>query len=163
MRRKILILAVTLLVGTGISSPVAASWYIRPAPLPAKAPAILPPAPGPFPAISEGGSGGDLVPPLGAAWGSEGEIGYVVERLRVLRESQGLSPLAVDPALMKLASLRLQDLLSHGLFTHDTPTYGSALQMMKDLGLSYRVLGAENLAAHRSVAWAEMALEASPL
>lgn len=157
MRFTILASALVLLAAVGISSPVAASWYWSPNDLQkASAPALPPAAP-----LPQAGHGSAVVP--GVLWGRDGEVRYVVDRINALRESQSLSPMALDPTLTELATLRLKDLLSHGAFTHDTPSYGTALQMERAFGLPYRVMGAENLAAHRSVAWAEMILEASPL
>ncbi len=73
------------------------------------------------------------------------------------RQRAGLKPLTVDNRLVNLARLKSQDMINKNYFSHQSPTYGSPFDMMKNAGVTYRWAG-ENLAgastvdkAHRSL------------
>lgn len=66
------------------------------------------------------------------------------------RQQAGLKPLAVDYRLVRLARLKSQDMIDKGYFSHQSPTYGSPFDMMKNAGISYRWAG-ENIAGAGSV------------
>lgn len=66
------------------------------------------------------------------------------------RTSRGLNPLQVDPQLVKLARLKSQDMINKGYFSHQSPTYGSPFEMMRNYGVNYRMAG-ENLAGAPTV------------
>jgi uncharacterized YkwD family protein len=66
------------------------------------------------------------------------------------RQRAGLKALAVDQRLVRLARLKSQDMVDKGYFSHQSPTYGSPFDMMKNAGVSYRWAG-ENLAGAGSV------------
>ena len=61
------------------------------------------------------------------------------------RSSAGLAALKEDPALSYLARMKAEDMAQKGYFSHTSPTYGSAFDMMKDAGISYSYAG-ENIA-----------------
>ncbi|MFC4402186.1 CAP domain-containing protein [Gracilibacillus xinjiangensis] len=61
------------------------------------------------------------------------------------RQKQGLSPLEADKELSKVARAKSQDMATNGYFSHNSPTYGSPFDMMKQFGVSYRTAG-ENIA-----------------
>ena len=61
------------------------------------------------------------------------------------RKAKGLAALALDSQLSKLARLKAEDMAKNGYFSHTSPTYGSAFDMMKKYGVSYRTAG-ENIA-----------------
>lgn len=77
------------------------------------------------------------------------------------RASNGAGSLSSDPALVKLARLKAQDMVDNRYFDHNSPTYGSPFDMMKKFGISYSYAG-ENLAMAVSVSSAHKALMESP-
>ena len=75
------------------------------------------------------------------------------EMLRLLngeRVQRGLHPLKVDMEITKVARLKSQDMVDNGYFSHNSPTYGSPFDMMKQFGVKY-IYGGENLAGNPSV------------
>src|SRR5699024_6132785 len=58
---------------------------------------------------------------------------------------QGISPLKADAQLSKVARDKSKDMATNGYFTHNSPTYGSPFDMMKQYGITYRTAG-ENIA-----------------
>lgn len=69
----------------------------------------------------------------------------VVRLVNVERSKQGLSPLASDWQLSRVARYKSQDMKDNGYFSHNSSTYGSPFDMMKSFGISYRTAG-ENIA-----------------
>ncbi len=69
----------------------------------------------------------------------------VVRLVNLERTKQGLSPLAQDWQLSRVARYKSQDMRDKGYFSHTSPTYGSPFDMMKSFGISYRTAG-ENIA-----------------
>lgn len=61
------------------------------------------------------------------------------------RSAAGLSGLKADSSLNMLAQLKAEDMAKNKYFSHNSPTYGSAFDMMKQYGFSYRTAG-ENIA-----------------
>ena len=61
------------------------------------------------------------------------------------RKSAGFGSLTLDSQLSKLARMKAEDMAKKGYFSHTSPTYGSAFDMMKKYGVSYRTAG-ENIA-----------------
>lgn len=61
------------------------------------------------------------------------------------RAKAGVSLLKEDGQLNRLAQLKAEDMAKKGYFSHTSPTYGSAFDMMKAAGVSYRTAG-ENIA-----------------
>ena len=61
------------------------------------------------------------------------------------RQSNGLEPLTISQELTAKARIKSQDMKEQGYFSHNSPTYGSPFEMMKQLGISYRS-AAENIA-----------------
>ena len=61
------------------------------------------------------------------------------------RTSRGLSPLTLNAKLSNVATLKSQDMVNKHYFDHQSPTYGSPFDMMKQFGISYRTAG-ENIA-----------------
>lgn len=66
------------------------------------------------------------------------------------RADAGVGPLAFDKELMKVARLKAQDMVEHNYFSHQSPTYGSPFDMMKQFGISFRTAG-ENIAGNQTV------------
>ncbi|NLI14273.1 CAP domain-containing protein [Pelotomaculum propionicicum] len=73
------------------------------------------------------------------------------------RINNGLAPLSLDMNLVNLARMKSQDMYQNNYFSHTSPTYGSAYQMEKNAGLSYSIMGAENIAKAPSVQYTENA------
>ncbi|WP_188455182.1 CAP domain-containing protein [Virgibacillus oceani] len=69
----------------------------------------------------------------------------VVELTNQEREKQGLEPLQIDEELSKVAREKSRDMQANGYFAHNSPTYGSPFDMMKQFGIDYRTAG-ENIA-----------------
>ncbi|MEA3319239.1 MAG: CAP domain-containing protein [Bacillota bacterium] len=69
----------------------------------------------------------------------------VVELTNAEREKQGLAPLKLDEELSKVAKEKSKDMQQNNYFSHNSPTYGSPFDMMKQFGVEYRTAG-ENIA-----------------
>jgi len=73
------------------------------------------------------------------------------------REQRGLAPLQANLELVRLARMKAQDMIDKGYFAHQSPTYGSAFEMIKQAGISY-IWAGENLAGAPTVGMAHTAL-----
>lgn len=62
------------------------------------------------------------------------------------RAKAGLKPLEMDWELERVARTKSQDMADKGYFSHQSPTYGSPFDMMKQFGINYRSAG-ENIAS----------------
>jgi uncharacterized YkwD family protein/spore coat assembly protein SafA len=71
--------------------------------------------------------------------------GEVVRLVNVERSKRGLSELAEDWELSRVARIKSQDMHDKRYFSHTSPTYGSPFDMMKSFGIKYRSAG-ENIA-----------------
>ena len=69
----------------------------------------------------------------------------VCDLVNDIRTQYGLSPLTVNDELSNVARIKSQDMRDKGYFSHNSPTYGSPFDMMKQFGISYRTAG-ENIA-----------------
>ncbi len=79
----------------------------------------------------------------------------VVTLVNKERASNGLQSLASDSQLAKLAQMKAEDMAKNGYFSHTSPTYGSAFDMMKKYGVSYKTEG-ENIAKGQKTAQSVM-------
>ncbi|MEM1503094.1 CAP domain-containing protein [Domibacillus sp. 8LH] len=61
------------------------------------------------------------------------------------RAKVGLKALTLDTELSKVARAKSQDMKDKGYFSHQSPTYGSPFDMMKQFGITYKTAG-ENIA-----------------
>ncbi|MFC3885180.1 CAP domain-containing protein [Bacillus songklensis] len=61
------------------------------------------------------------------------------------RQKAGLKPLQLDTKLSDVAREKSRDMMNKGYFDHQSPTYGSPFDMMKQFGITYRAAG-ENIA-----------------
>jgi uncharacterized YkwD family protein/spore coat assembly protein SafA len=73
------------------------------------------------------------------------EVG-VLKIVNEQRHSAGLKPLEMDWELERVARVKSQDMADKGYFSHQSPTYGSPFDMMKQFGISYKTAG-ENIAS----------------
>ncbi|WP_306659823.1 CAP domain-containing protein [Bacillus sp. AFS017336] len=69
----------------------------------------------------------------------------VVELTNAERTKAGLKPFTVNATLSKTARLKSQDMTDKNYFDHNSPTYGSPFDMMKQFGITYSY-AAENIA-----------------
>lgn len=65
------------------------------------------------------------------------------------RSKAGVSPLKANNDLTKLARMKSQDMVNKNYFSHQSPTYGSPFDMMKNYGISYMYAG-ENIAMNQT-------------
>lgn len=75
----------------------------------------------------------------------------VIELTNQERAKQGLKPLQADAKLSDVARKKSADMRDQGYFSHQSPTYGSPFNMMKQFGIQYSA-AAENIAAGQSSA-----------
>lgn len=69
----------------------------------------------------------------------------VVELTNNYRTQNGLSPLKLDVNLSKVAEDKSLDMQKNNYFSHNSPTYGSPFDMMRNYGIQYSSAG-ENIA-----------------
>ena len=77
------------------------------------------------------------------------------------RVKNNVAPLVLSNQLSIGALLKSKDMAENNYFSHTSPTYGSPFDMMKSLGISYK-MAAENIARNRSVQAAHDAFMNSP-
>lgn len=77
--------------------------------------------------------------------GISAEESKMVNLVNQARISQGIKPLTVNSQLVNLARKKSQDMVAKNYFSHNSPTYGSPFDMIKNAGITYRTAG-ENLA-----------------
>ena len=69
----------------------------------------------------------------------------VIRLVNEIRVENGLKPLSYDWQLGRVARIKSQDMKDNKYFAHNSPVYGTPLQMIKNFGISYRSAG-ENIA-----------------
>jgi uncharacterized YkwD family protein/spore coat assembly protein SafA len=62
------------------------------------------------------------------------------------RQKAGLRPLEMDWELQRVARMKSQDMAQKNYFSHQSPTYGSPFDMMKQFGIKFSTAG-ENIAS----------------
>lgn len=77
------------------------------------------------------------------------------------RAQDNLAPLSADIELTNVARIKSQDMIDNNYFSHNSPTYGSPFDMMKNFGIKY-VKAGENIAGNASVQNAHEKLMNSP-
>lgn len=63
------------------------------------------------------------------------------------RINNGLSELKIDNELQRVARIKAQDMVDNNYFDHNSPTYGTPFNMMKNFGITYKTAG-ENIAGN---------------
>ena len=76
------------------------------------------------------------------------------------RAANGLQPLKLDAALCSIARTKSEDMRNNRYFSHTSPTYGSASQMLKTFGYAFTAVG-ENIAHHATVEKSQAAFMSS--
>lgn len=66
------------------------------------------------------------------------------------RTKAGVNPLKIDDLLNSTAQAKAVDMVKNNYFSHQSPTYGSPFEMMKNAGITYKTAG-ENIAGNSSV------------
>ena len=77
------------------------------------------------------------------------------------RGNNGLSALKIDSELQRVARIKAQDMVNNNYFDHNSPTYGTPFNMMKNFGITYKTAG-ENIAGNSSNSSAVTAWMNSP-
>lgn len=77
--------------------------------------------------------------------GQSSMTSQVVNLVNSERAAQGLTALQKDSRLAALAQQKAEDMAKNQYFSHTSPTYGSAFDMLKAVGYSYKTAG-ENIA-----------------
>lgn len=85
---------------------------------------------------------------------------WMFAKINEERAKVGVKPLQRDPELDRMARLKSQDLVDNNYFAHQSPTYGSASEMLRSFGYQFRAAG-ENLAKSQSVQISHYRLMAS--
>lgn len=65
------------------------------------------------------------------------------------RISNGLPALKIDYEVQRIARIKAQDMVNNNYFDHNSPTYGTPFNMLKNFGVSYNSAG-ENIAGNSS-------------
>jgi uncharacterized YkwD family protein len=73
------------------------------------------------------------------------------------RTSRKLAVFTVYAPLSKVAEVKSEDMANNQYFSHQSPTYGSPFEMMKQFGIEYQSAG-ENIACNQTVEAAHKAL-----
>ncbi|MDV2683652.1 SafA/ExsA family spore coat assembly protein [Alkalihalophilus lindianensis] len=92
-----------------------------------------------------------LTIPSASSYGSMEE--EVVRLVNQERAKHGLQPLKSDWELARVARFKSEDMRDKNYFNHNSPTYGSPHQMIRNFGITYRASG-ENIAAGQTSAQA---------
>ncbi len=66
------------------------------------------------------------------------------------RTDAGASALEFDTEVMKCAKAKAKDMVDNNYFSHQSPTYGSPFDMMRQFGISFKTAG-ENIAGNQTV------------
>ena len=81
-----------------------------------------------------------------ASQGNHSEIALeVLDLVNQERRKQGLSDLVLSHDLNGVATAKAEDMAEKNYFSHDSPTYGSPFDMMRNFGIDYSYAG-ENIA-----------------
>lgn len=84
----------------------------------------------------------------------------LLELVNKARDKEGLEPLEIDEGLMKVARTKAKDMIDNNYFSHQSPTYGSPFDMMRQFDNTFKLAG-ENIAGNKTVEGAFKAWMAS--
>ena len=73
----------------------------------------------------------------------------VFDLINKQRTDNGLQPLKIDSEVQRVARIKAQDMVDNNYFAHESPTYGSPFNMLKNFKISYKTAG-ENIAGNSS-------------
>ena len=66
------------------------------------------------------------------------------------RKKNNLNEFKIDEELQNVAKLKAEDLVKNNYFSHNSPTYGSPYEMLKEYNISYKT-GSENIAGNKDI------------
>lgn len=145
-------------VGVVYAKYLKTSAATAPTPAPAK---VTTPAPAkaatPTPAPSKGGV--TPAPSTNASVSADEQA--MLNLVNKARADAGLGALQFDAELQKVARIKAKDMVDKNYFSHQSPTYGSPFDMMRQFGISFKTAG-ENIAGNQTVDAAFKAWMASP-
>jgi len=79
-----------------------------------------------------------------------GEEQQMVDLINQARRENSLPVLKVDLEVARVAEIKAQDMVDNNYFAHNSPTYGSPFDMLRNFGVKFLASG-ENLAGTRDV------------
>jgi uncharacterized protein YkwD len=118
-----------------------------------------PPAPAPAPAPAPVPPPGTHAAPAAPSWMTAAEA-QAFNLLNETRIKNGVPPVQAHQDLTAQARLKAIDMVENNYFSHTSPTYGSAANMVRRAGIPFSAL-AENLSMASSVYRAHLQLEFS--
>lgn len=71
----------------------------------------------------------------------------VFNLINAQRIAAGLSALKIDEELQNVARVKAKDMVDNNYFSHNSPTYGTPFNMIKNYGITYKAAG-ENIAGN---------------
>lgn len=71
----------------------------------------------------------------------------VFNLINAQRTAAGLSALKIDEELQNVARIKAKDMVDNNYFSHNSPTYGTPFNMIKNFGITYKAAG-ENIAGN---------------
>ncbi|MFV0503978.1 MAG: CAP domain-containing protein [Lachnospirales bacterium] len=69
----------------------------------------------------------------------------VLELVNLERKKAGLSEIRLNPEVTKEAQLKVEDMINLGYFSHESPTYGTVSEQLKNANIVFSMMG-ENIA-----------------
>lgn len=131
-----------------------------PAPKATPVPKVTPsPKATPSPAVSTPAPIASPAP--GAQADVSAEEQKMLELVNKARADAGIGPLQFDAELQKVARIKAKDMVDKNYFSHQSPTYGSPFDMMRQFGITFKTAG-ENIAGNQTVEGAFNAWMNSP-
>ncbi len=106
--------------------------------------------------------GGSYGPGTGTPANLPSQAADIISWTNATRAQHGMPKLAESPLLDRVALAKCQDMVNNNYFGHQSPTYGSPLQMQQAFGVQARIMGAENIAGARDASLAYFMLVNSP-
>lgn len=73
----------------------------------------------------------------------------VFDLINKQRQDNGLEALKIDDEVQNVARIKAKDMVDNNYFAHNSPTYGTPFEMMKNFGIKYKAAG-ENIAGNSS-------------
>ena len=73
----------------------------------------------------------------------------VFDLINAERLAAGLAALKIDEELQNVARVKAKDMVDNNYFSHNSPTYGTPFNMIKNFGITYKAAG-ENIAGNSS-------------
>lgn len=113
--------------------------------------------PKPSPKVTVTPVPGTTTPPSGITE----EEQTLLDLVNKARADAGAGPLQFDMNVVKTARLKAKDMVDNNYFSHQSPTYGSPFDMMKQFGITFKTAG-ENIAGNSTVSGAFKAWMNSP-